>query len=103
MPDAHSGLLRALAARTGDGERPVLRETHAESWASATFTGARHSVTLAIPGPSARARANRLADGLDAIEFTLPGHLVADIAVTHRIDSAEDSILTIEALTVEDW
>jgi len=100
--DAHRMLLRALQDRArGDGKAEVI-SAHSEAWASATFCGLRHRLTLRIDGTSAGDRAARLADELEAIEFQLPGHLVADIALTGRHETADGVSLEIEALTVED-
>lgn len=58
-------------------------------WSSVTFSGARHVFGYDFaPRPD-------LAALLDAIEFDLPGHLVADIAVE------SEGGLRIEALTIE--
>jgi hypothetical protein len=100
--DAHSLLLRALGARVRRGGPGTIVSSGSEAWASATFSGARHSLTLRIEGSDAANRASQLAGELDGIEFDLPGHLVADIAVTSRQDSGDGVALEIEALTVED-
>lgn len=102
MADAHDVLLRALKARLGNRHHLEVRAARSESWSSATFSGSRHSFALTLSGPTAAMAAARFADGLDAIEFQLPGHLVADIAITERADSPDRSAFTIEALTVED-
>ena len=100
--DAHRMLLRALRERPGTGEAPAIGATRGEAWASATFRGMRHMITLRFVGTDAAGRAGRMADGMDAIEFDLPGHLVADITVTGRQEDDDGVALTIEALTVED-
>ena len=48
--------------------------------------------------------ARALAEGLGEAEFSVPGHVVADIAVDGALlEQADGAInLTIEALTVED-
>ncbi len=102
MADAHDGLLRALKARIGSDVPLEIRSARSEEWASATFSGSRHSFALALSGPGAAATTARLAARLEAIEFDLPGHLVADIAITQRTDAPDRSAFSIEALTVED-
>lgn len=102
MTDAHKLLLRALEDRIGPAHGLVLLESRLESWASATFQGARHRYALAVTGPEAWERANRLADALDAIEFDLPGHLVADINAIERSTGPGGTAIVIEALTLED-
>lgn len=102
MADAHDELLRALKARIGTQVPLEICSARSEAWASATFTGSRHSFALALSGPDAAAATARLAARLEAIEFDLPGHLVADIALTRRVDGPDRSTFSIEALTVED-
>jgi hypothetical protein len=100
--DAHRMLLRALRDRSGAGDAPAFGSTSGEAWASATFRGMRHMITLRFVGTDAAGRAGRMAAEMDAIEFDLPGHLVADITVTGRREDDDGVALTIEALTVED-
>jgi hypothetical protein len=100
--DAHRLLLRAIGERVAaDGPAEIV-SARSEPWASATFSGARHSLQLRFDGSDAADRASRLTGELDGIEFNLPGHLVADIALTSRCDNAAGVDLAIEALTVED-
>jgi hypothetical protein len=100
--DAHDALLRALTARIGRDQPLALRAAHSEAWASATFSGSRHSFAFALTGQFASATASRLAQGLDVMEFHLPGHLVADITLVDRRDTPDSATFAIEALTVED-
>jgi hypothetical protein len=94
--DPHTHLLRQLIART-DGLGTV-RRSRSTPWASVTFVGARHCVRLSVP-PHA---ADWLTQDLDAIDFTLPGHIVADIALTHAALVGGLMELELEALTIED-
>ena len=102
MVDAHQALLDALCNRIDKDHDLVAGETSSRAWASATFTGARHCYSVMLSGPAASAQASRLAGGLDAMEFDLPGHLVADIALVSRHDTQQGVAMTLEALTVED-
>jgi hypothetical protein len=54
------------------GERP---------WSSATFSGARHTVSLSFEGENAIGQAETFAAALPDHEFTIPGQLVADAAI----------------------
>ena len=98
--DAHRLLTRALQAKAGAGT--IIGTSRSQTWASATFRGARHAVALRLTGADAAARGARLAEEMDGIEFDLPGHLVADIGVRARTVDADGVALEIEALTVED-
>ena len=54
------------------GERP---------WASVTFAGTRHTVTLAFEGPGGALAAEAFIAALPEHEFTIPGRLVADATI----------------------
>ena len=63
----------------------MLTDVHTVDWQSLTFTGERHQIELRVPRPGSRARSsNACADGLEDAEFSIPGQIVADIAVPAR-------------------
>ena len=103
MSAAAAGLLRALLARAGvDRNRILLSNFRSTDWNSLTFTGERHQIALRIPGPGAAAVAALLVEGLADADFSIPGQIVADIALVRPpIDQPDGTItLDIEALTV---
>jgi hypothetical protein len=105
MSPAASGLLRSLLRRGGvDRDRILLTEFRSTDWQSLTFIGEKHKIRLRIPAPEAPEIVARLVNGLEDCEFSIPGHVVADIAVAGEPDrQADGSIaLTLEALTVEE-
>ena len=103
MSRAASGLLRALLERIGDrADRILLSEIQSEDWRSLTFDGETHLLRLRVPGPDADAIVGHLTNGIEDAEFSIPGHLVADIAVAGAPSRALDRSITlaIEALTI---
>lgn len=90
--DPHRALARALAALL-EGEVECLSQA---PWASVTITGSIHRFLVTA------ARASGRAEGIDEIEFAIPGHLVASIAVAERHRRAAGEALVIEALTLEE-
>ena len=103
MSAAASGLLRALLARAGVArDRILLIEFRSVDWQSLTFVGERHKIRLRIPGPGAEETAARLTQGLSDAEFSIPGQIVADIAVVGDPHPVEDGSIgiDIEALTI---
>lgn len=99
-PDAATLLERALLANAERAACPVsLAESEMKRWASATFTGARHRITLV--GAASAALDTWLATLAEA-DFPLRGHLVADVQVVRVRRAGEAATATIEALTVED-
>jgi hypothetical protein len=105
MSPAAAGLLRSLLNRTGvERDRILLTEFRSTDWQSLTFIGEQHKIRLRVPQPEAASITARLVNGLDESEFSIPGHVVADIAVAGEPERQEDGsfAVTIEALTVEE-
>ncbi len=104
MSVAAAGLLRELLRRAGiDRDRILLTEFRSTDWQSLTFIGEQHKIRFRIPAPGAAETVAKLVNGLADLEFSLPGHLVADIALDGEPEKREDGsvALAIEALTVE--
>jgi hypothetical protein len=100
-PDATTSLLRAIVNYVNFDI--CFEEIRSRSWASVTFTGARHELGLRLEGDGAEAAADRLCDGLDTAELNLRGHILADIALIYRAPADQGGVrLRLEALTVED-
>ncbi|NVD43660.1 hypothetical protein HUV48_01340 [Altererythrobacter sp. HHU K3-1] len=80
---------------------------HSEkSWASVTFSGARHTVTMLFAGAEAAAAAEFFIAALPEHEFTIPRRLVADATiceVEHRMVPSPRMVVRCEILLlVED-
>jgi hypothetical protein len=90
--------LMALADRQGE------LISHAEHpWASATFSGCRHTVTMAFSGLQAVTAGEQFVAALPDHEFTLPGQIVADAAVvdlSHQLIPQPCLTITAELLLV---
>jgi hypothetical protein len=58
---------------------------------------------LRVPGPGSREIVERMCNGLEDAEFSIPGHFVADIAILGTPKRALDgsTSVKIEALTIE--
>lgn len=99
-PDAATLLERALVASAARAGCPV-RVTAADwtRWASVTFAGARHTLTLAAQAcPALHAWLAALPEE----EFALRGHLVADVTVESMRRAGSDATVVLEVLTVEE-
>jgi hypothetical protein len=105
MSHAASNLLRALIARAAvPRDRILLTDVQSTDWQSLTLTGERHQFELRIAAPHSDAVANRMCSGLEDAEFSIPGLIIADIAVVGdplRTSDGSTSV-TIEALTIEE-
>ena len=99
-PDAAILLERALMGSAEAAGCPIrIVAADWTRWASATFTGARHVLTLAAAPSDAL---DRWLAGLPEAEFALRNYLVADIGVTRMTREGMVATVAIEALTVED-
>jgi hypothetical protein len=103
LNDATTALLRALGV-TFRTFQLTVEDIRSRSWASATFTGARHELSFRIDGKRAAAAADAFLANLTAAEFDLCGHILADIALVseERSDEGDCVRISLEALTVED-
>ena len=103
-PVAGTELRRALRSYfEGLGAPVAFESSTSRPWASITFSGERHHLTLCLPGPGAQAAVDAFLDGLAEREFALRGHVLADIEAAGIQRDADGQIrLTLEALTVED-
>jgi hypothetical protein len=105
MSNVAAALLRALIGRARvSRDRILLTDAESIDWQSLIFAGERHQLRLRIPGPDSRALLERICAGLENAEFSIPGVIVADIAVAGTPSFALDgsTSITIEALTVAD-
>ena len=103
--DATTALLRAVRAgllQHAPNGKVIFEEIRSRSWASVTFTGARHEFTLLLAAPDAAEAASRFGLALDTAEFKLRGHILADIALLTCEPCDAGVRLRMEALTVED-
>jgi hypothetical protein len=99
-PDVATLLERALLESAHAAGCPLgLRASEMTRWASATFTGAKHLLTLA---GEASPELDAWLAALPEAEFALRDHLVADLVVQsfRREDGA--AAMTLEILTVEE-
>lgn len=97
-------LLLSTLLELAQGKAELIR--HGErSWASATFSGTRHTVVLSFTGLEAVAAGEALIELLPDHEFAIPRQLVADanvIAVDHTALPQPHLQLEVELLLLED-
>lgn len=102
LNDAASALLRAIRDALESVATFAIEEIRSRGWASVTFTGARHELAFRIEGDEADRAADHFLSGLEAAEFSLRGHILADIALVAQERRPGFARLRLEALTVED-
>lgn len=98
-PDAGTLLRRALARdAAAAGCRVSVTSAQATRWASATFTGAQHRLTL--EGEDDAVLAEWLG-GVNEADLPMRGHLVADVALVSVTRGGGRAEIVLEGLTVE--
>jgi hypothetical protein len=100
--DAATAFLRAVRHALGSFSGFDLEEIVTRSWASGTFTGARHELAFQLVGEGAEMVADAFVAVLDRAEVAMRGHLLADIALLSQ--ERRDGVvkIRIEGLTIED-
>ncbi len=96
--------LLSAVTQLAHGKAELLRHSE-RPWASVTFAGTRHSITLAFTGAEAIAAGERFIAALPEHEFTIPRQLVADaavVAVTHELLPEPKLTVDVELLLLED-
>lgn len=100
-PDAATLLARALdRSARGAGLSLTIRHADWRRWASATFTGARHELTVELADGDA---AERWLAALPEAELPIRGHLVADAVVLRTHAEGATLVASVEILTVQDF
>ena len=83
----------------------VSKNVRSRPWASATFSGCRHELTLRLEGPTAAAEADAFLHGLEERDLPMRDHILADIALVAETrrpgERGLDILLQLEALTIE--
>jgi hypothetical protein len=80
----------------------VLEEIQSRRWASVTFQGARIGLAFRLEGEGAEHAAGRFLSGLDARNFELRGHLLADVSLVAEERRPGFARIRLDALTVEE-
>ena len=96
--------LRSALQGLGEHHGQILTHTE-KAWASITFAGTRHALSLLFAGEAAVEAGERFIAALPEHEFAIPGHLVADAGITeveHRLLPAPRLIVQCELLLLED-
>ena len=99
--DVHTALRKAISGRFHPATAEI-RSSSQRRWSSVTFAGARHRYALCISGDGAETLVDRATAAMLGEDFTIDGHIVADIAVAGRRSRGPHMVeIELEALTVE--
>lgn len=102
LTDATTAFLHAIRVTFVNFAGFVLEEIRSRRWASVTFQGARHELAFRLEGEGAEEAAGRFLSGLDARNFTLRGHLLADVSLVSQERRPGFARIRLDALTVEE-
>ncbi len=87
-----------------DGKGRIVAHEE-KAWASITFAGTRHTLTIEFEGCDAIAAGEQLIEVLPDYEFNIPGQLVAEAnvdAVNHTLHPAPGMVVTLVLLLLEE-
>lgn len=99
-PDIGAQVVRLIEQAAERARCPVAtRAATTTAWSSATFSGARHALTLAAAGSPAL---DAWIGGLAEADFSLPRHLIADVVVGEVRRVPDHVEIELELLTVEE-
>lgn len=96
--------VRKALADLHDHKGQVLTHTE-KAWASITFAGTRHSLSVLFAGEDAVETGEQFVADLPDHEFAIPGQLVADagvIEVEHRLTPEPRLVVQCELLLLEE-
>ena len=96
--------LRAALLDLADHRAQVLEHKEVP-WASITFAGARHTLTLLFVGEEAATAGEHFIAALPDHVFAIPGQLVADASISeceHRMLPHPRIVVTCEVLMLEE-
>ena len=102
LTDASTVFVQAVRVEVAHFAGFVLEEIRSRRWASVTFQGARHELVFRLEGAGAEEAAGRFLAGLDARNFALRGHLLADVSLVSEERRPGFARIRLDALTVED-
>jgi hypothetical protein len=96
-------LMRAVMELAGPSAELIHHSEKA--WASATFSGARHTISLGFGGAAASEAAEHFITALPDHEFVVPGWLVADatiVSVDQRVLPSPHTLVEAELLVLDE-
>lgn len=97
MSDPKSSWQQVITALLTLSDMKAELVRHAEHpWASASFSGSRHTVTLRFNGIEAAIVGEAMIEELPEHEFTIAGQLVADCSITSTERTVNPLTLTFE-------
>ena len=102
LTDASTAFLQAIRVTFVNFADFLLDEIRSRRWASVTFQGARHEIAFRLEGEGAEEAAGRFLGALDARNFQLRGHLLADISLVSEERRPGFARIRLDALTVEE-
>jgi hypothetical protein len=102
MTDATTAFLRAIRVTFVTFAGFAIEEIRSRRWASVTFQGARHELVFRLDGEGAEEAAARFVSALDARNFELRGHLMADVSLVAEERRPGFARIRLDALTVEE-
>jgi hypothetical protein len=102
VTDSTSAFLQAIRVTFVNFAGFVLEEIRSRRWTSVTFQGARHEIVFRLEGEGAEEAAKGFLGRLDARNFVLRDHLLADVSLIEEERRPGFARIRLDALTVEE-
>lgn len=100
MSDPVKAIANRIRHRCASLAETHLNHAESEGWQSLLFDGGRHRIDLRVSGARLDEALDALRAEVEVADFTIPGHLVADIQLANIRRNAGEALVRLEALTI---
>lgn len=101
MSDPVKAIAGRIRRRCAALATTTISQQSSVPWQSLLFEGGRHHIALSISGERVNEAINAIRDEIAAADFAISGHVIAEIRMTDIDRSGEDTLVTLDALTIE--
>nr|WP_047167994.1 hypothetical protein [Sphingomonas sp. Y57] len=102
MSDPVKAIARHLRHCCAPFAELVVDRADSEDWHSLLFDGGRHHLDVRLRGDDVAMALDALPAWIAAADFTIAGHLIADITLVSVERRDKEALLRLEALTLAD-
>lgn len=102
MSDPIKAISRHLHQRCAPWAEMIVDRSDSEDWHSLLFDGGRHQFALRLIGDDLEPGLKALPGWIEAADFSIAGHLIADLKLVALDRQAGQALLALEALTIAD-
>lgn len=100
MADPVKAIANRLRRRCGGLAKLSLEAGESEAWRSLLFDGGRHHFALSFDGERIDEAISAICEEIDSSDFSIPGHLVAELKVAAIERHASHALIRLDAMTI---